>query len=97
MIRHIVIVSLEKGFLDNEKLVRYSETFKMMEEEYDYIISAEIKENAVNRKGNGDFAMIVDVENIEGFEEYLLNPLHKLVSNEIKEYVVSKTKIDYEI
>lgn len=97
MIRHIVIVSLEKGFLDKEKLEGYSKTFQKMEEEYDYIISAKIKGNSVDRKGNGDFAMIVDVKNIEGFEKYLLNPLHKLVSNEIKEYVVSKTKIDYEI
>jgi len=97
MIRHIVIVSLEKGFLDKEKLDRYKETFKQMEKEYSYIVSASIEKNSINRIGNGDFVMIVDIIDKVGFEEYLVNPLHKSVSNEIKKYVVSKTKIDYEL
>ncbi len=97
MIRHIVIIKLKKRALSTERLEKYKRIFKEMEERYQYIISANIYGNCIDRDGNGDFVMVVDVEDRNGFELYLANPLHKKVSNEIKDFVISKSKIDYEL
>lgn len=93
--KHIVLIKLNdkcdfEEVFDNA--LRLSKTIK---NNNDFILSSSFKKNIIERDGNYDLILSVEIKDISFFQEYLNCKEHKSFSSYLKPYVLNKVKIDF--
>ena len=96
MLRHIVLMRLDAE-TDEVRLVRSAQlaaALAALPDRIPEIRSLTVNENVLNRPGNWDLALTVDVDDEAGLQVYREHPEHRKVLALIEEIVAERSAVD---
>ena len=94
MLKHIVLFKLT---LDTDPDFVLNECRQEIDNlrSIDGIESAVMTKNILDRKGNYDLMLTINIGNMDQLKAYIDDPIHKALANKIKSFVTDKVKFDY--
>ncbi len=91
---HVVLLKFKENCLNENFILEARKLYKDLEQ-LDYVISANLFENCVERDSNYDIMLKIQLDNKDFLQKYLDHELHTIFLNYIKENIVGKVTFDY--
>lgn len=96
MLKHFVIFTFEKGFLNDGHIEEYVRAFEIIKEAFEGVKDIHIRRNCVERPANMDLMVEMDLTGPEILPLYLNHPEHVRMGNKYNPHVTARVSFDYE-
>ncbi len=97
MIRHCVLLSLQKGFLTGEVIVKTKEIYRKIIESDDAFLGCSVYENCIDRQGNYDVMIELWLDDALFLNRYLESEGHQRFVAFIGPHVLGKVSFDHTV